>query len=173
LSNTEPQTEPKKKSRRFYLVLAAAVLLITIIISVVFSGLFHMGQTSYGSDPVEIEVIPNKPFYLQGEEVNFTIYVNNPNDWSVPYPNSVRYIIEKDGLYVASLGGGQIDYVAPFPMFPPQSKTLYREFLMLWNQKMDRNGTLEQVQPGNYTFAVLFDGAVDYGDSGNCTFEIR
>jgi hypothetical protein len=173
LSSGDLLTEPKKKSRRFYLVLAAAVLLIAVIISVVFLGLFNMDQTNYGPGPVEIEVISDKPVYAQGEEINFTIYVNNPHDWPVPYPNSVKYIIEKDGLYVASLGGGQIDYPAPFPMFPPNSKTLYQEFLMPWNQKTNLNGTLVQVQSGNYTLTVSFDGAIDYGDNSNCTFEIR
>jgi hypothetical protein len=173
LSSADSQTEPKKKSRRLYLVLAATVLLIAVIIGVIIFEISDINQTNYGPGPVEIEVISDKPFYLQGEKVNFTIYVNNPHDWPVPYPNSVRYIIEKDDLYVASLGGGQIDYPAPFPMFPPNSKRLYQEFLMTWNQKTNLNGTLVQVQPGNYTLTVSFDGAVDYGDSSNCTFEIR
>ncbi len=168
----DSQTEPKKKPRRVHLVLIAAVLLIAVIIDAVFLGLPYMDQTSYGSGPVDIEVTPDKPFYLQGEEVNFTIYVNNPHNWSVTYPNSVRYILEKDGLYVASLGGGQINYPAPFPMFPPHSKIAYREFLMPWNQKTDLNGTLVQAEPGNYTFIVSLTGP-SFDDSGNCTFEIR
>ncbi|MBN1357352.1 hypothetical protein JW988_01150 [Candidatus Bathyarchaeota archaeon] len=132
-----------------------------------------MGQTTHGSGPVDIEVASDKPFYLQGEEVNFTIYVNNPHDWAVPYPNSVSYLIEKDGLYVTSIGGGQITYAEPHPVFSPNSQTTYQELLMPWDQKISGNETNVQAEPGNYTLTVTFNGAVDYGDSGNCTFEIQ
>ena len=146
-----------------------AVLLIAIISLFVFLGLF---QTNYGIGAVDIEVTPDKPFYLQGEEVNFTIYVGNPHNWSVAYPCSVRYMIEKDGVDIASLGGGQIMYSAPHPTFHPHSKTLYREFLMPWNQKTNLNKTRVQVEPGNYTFTVSLEGP-SFDNSGNCTFEIR
>jgi len=172
LKGSATQTKPTKRSRRFYLVLAAAFLLSVIIISAVFLSFFMMSQTSYGPGPVDIEVTADKPFYLQGEEVNFIIYVNNPQEWPVPYPYSVLYIVEKDGVYVASLGGGQIDYAAPSPKFPPNSKTLYGDFLMPWNQKMDLNETRVQVQLGNYTLTVSLSG-YGYDESGNCTFEIR
>ena len=156
------QTETKKKSRNFsYLVLATTILLIAIILIAVF-----LDQTSYGPGPVDIEVTPDKQFYIQGEEVNFTIYVNNPHNWPVPYPYSVSYIIKKDGVYIASLGGGQITYAEPLPKFPPHSKTLFRLLLMPWNQKIYLNGTMVRVQPGDYTFTVIFYGRVDYGESG-------
>jgi hypothetical protein len=157
-----------KRSTRLYLVIVAVILLIVIIITAVF-----LNQPSYGPGPVYIEVASDKQVYLQGEEVNFTIYVNNPHDWNIPQPNSVSYIIEKDGVYVASIGGGQITYVEPLPMFSPNTKTRYQELLMPWDQKTHLNGNLVQVQPGNYTLIVTFDGAVDYGDSGNSTFEIQ
>ncbi|MBN1244579.1 hypothetical protein JXA31_03200 [Candidatus Bathyarchaeota archaeon] len=172
MKSSAPQTEPKKRSRRFYVILAAAVLLIAIIISAVFLSFFMMGQTSYGPGPVDIEVTSEKQFYLQGEEVIFIIYVNNPQEWPVPYPYSVLYIVEKDCVYVASLGGGQIDYVAPSPKFPSHSKTLYGDFLMPWNQTTNLNGTRVQVQPGNYTLTVSLSG-YGYDASGNCSFEIR
>jgi hypothetical protein len=166
LSTAEPQTEPKRKSRRLYLVLAAAVLLITILSVAVFSGLF---QTTYGIGPVDIEITPDKPFYLQGEEVNFTIYVYNPHDWPVAHPQSVLCIIEREGVYVDSLGGGLIDYASPFPTIAPHSEITYRES---WNQKRDINGTHTQVEPGNYTLIVSLEGP-SFDNSGNCTFEIR
>lgn len=175
MSGADSQTEPKKKSRsrRFYLVLITAVILIGVIIDGVILYVFSSGQRSYGLGPIGIEVTPSKPFYLQGEEVNFTIYVNNPHDWPVGYPGSIRYTIEKDGLYVASLGGGQVDYAAPaYPAFPPSSKTLFRAFLRSWDQKMDLNGTRVQVEAGNYIFIVSLSGP-NYDNAGNCTFEIR
>ncbi len=162
------QTGLAKKSRKFHLVLATAFLLIIVIIIA-----FFLSQTSYGPGPVDIEVSSDKQVYLQGEEVKFIIYVNNSHDWNVPYPNSVTYIIEKDGVFVASIGGGQITYVKPGPMFDPSTKTRYQEGLMPWDQKTHLNGSLVQVHPGNYTLIITFDGAVDYGNSGNCTFEIR
>jgi len=134
--------------------------------------LFNIGQTSYGLGPFEIEVASEKQVYLHGEEVNFIIYVNNPQDWTVLYPNSVLYIVEKDSVYVASLGGGQINYAAPSPRFPSHSKTLYGDFLIQWNQKTNPNGTMVQVQQGNYTLTVSLSG-YGYNESGNCTFEIR
>jgi hypothetical protein len=167
LNGSASQTKPAKKFRRFYLVLVAAFLLIAVLIIAVF-----LNQTSYGSGPVEMAVASDKPFYLQGEEVNFAIYVNNPHDWNVPYPCSVNYIIGKDGVYVASIGGGQITY-DELPMFSPNTNTSYQVLLMPWNQKLHVNGTNVQAELGNYTLTVTFNGAVDYGDSGNCTFEIR
>ena len=172
MANGSFETEPKKRSRRFYLVIVAAIVFFAVIAGAVIFSICNIGQTNYGTGPVDIEVTSDRAFYLQGEEVNFTIYVHNQQNWSVPYPNSVICVVEKNGLYVASVGGGQLDYPGRLPTFPPHSKTLYWTSL-LWNQKMDVNGTLVQVQPGNYTYTVSFEGAVNYGNSGNCTFEIR
>jgi len=168
LGTAEPQTEPKRKSRRFYLVLAAAVLLIATISIAVFLGLF---QTNYGIGPVDIEVTPNKPVYLQGEEVNFTIYVNNPHDWPVAYPFQVAYRIEKGNVPVDS-AILSIDFAAGrIPTFPAHSNTTYCP-ISPWNQKTYDNETWVQVEPGNYTFTVSLKGP-SFDNSGNCTFEIR
>jgi hypothetical protein len=170
LANETSPIEPKKRSRRFYLVVFVAILLLTLIVDIAVYDVY-VGRTSYGPGPVEIEVTTDKQFYLQGEEATFTICVNNPQNWPVPYPHSIVGVIEKDGVYIAGVGGGQIDY-AGVPTFPPHSKTLSWASLM-WNQKSDVNGTLVQVHSGNYTYIVTFGGLVDYGNSGNCTFEIR
>ena len=127
MNGESSQTEPKKRSRRFYIILSAAVLLL-IIIGVVCVDCVN--RTTYGPGPIEIEVTAYKPFYLQGEEVNFTIYVNNPQNWPVAYPTSIIYIIEKDSVYVADLGGGQISWTIPMPTFSPHSKTLFQPFFM-------------------------------------------
>lgn len=167
MGSAEPQTKPKRKTR-FYLVLAVVALLIAIISIVVFLGLF---QTSYGPGPVDIEVTTEKAVYLQGEEVYFVIYVNNSQNWPVPYPNSVGYIIEKEGRFISGTTAC-IDYAAGrVPTFPAHSRTLYNPPL-LWNQKMDLNGTFVQVEPGNYTVSISFSG-FGYSNSGNCTLKIR
>jgi hypothetical protein len=152
------QVEPKKRSRRFYVILTVAILTLAIIIGVVIFEWSNLGQTSYGPGPVEIEVKADKPFYLQGEDVNFTIYVNNPQDWPVLYPSMVDYRIENGCLTK------QITLASPIPLFPAQSRTLYDTYF--WDQKVP-------APPGNYTLNFSFGGPVDYGSGGNCTFEIR
>jgi hypothetical protein len=171
LAGAGKQVEPKKKSRRFYLVLVAAVLLIAVIVGVVIFEFFNIGNIRDGPGPVYIdEVTTDKPYYLQGEEVNFTVTVNNPQDWPVRYPGFVGYVIEKDGLIIEE-SGLNIDYAMPIPTFPAHSRTLYSPNL-LWNQKTGPGNNRTQVPLGNYTLTVSLSGP-SYDDSGNCTFEIR
>jgi len=166
---SDKQGKPKKRSRRFYLILAAAILTLAIIIGVVIFEFFKIGSTHDGPGPVYIdEVTADKPYYLQGEEVNFTVTVNNPQDWSVRYPGYVAYMIEKDDLIIAE-GGVNINYAMPILTFPSHSRIAYRPPLS-WNQKIDVNGTL--AAPGNYTLMVSLSGP-SYNPSGNCTIEIR
>jgi len=174
LTGAGSQIEPKKRSRRFYLILIATVLSLAIIVGVAVFELSNVGQTSSGPVPVDLEVTTDKPFYLQGEEVYFVVYVNNPQDWPVPCPFFPGYSIDKDGLNIIG-GGVNINYAMPMPTFPAHSRTLYNCSAYHWNQKMYLNETfpLVQVQPGNYTLTVYFEGPVDYGDGSNCTFEIR
>jgi hypothetical protein len=173
LAGGESQTEPKKKSRRFYLVLFAAILAITIILGAVIFELSNVGRTSYGLGPVEIEIATDKPYYLQGENITFSIYVNNQQNWSVAYPSHEGFKIEKDGIEIYS-SGLFIDYAAGrIPTFPANARTSYGHWT--WDQRMwSDNKTVVQVQPGNYTLTISLDGQ-GYGDgnSGNCTFEIR
>jgi len=162
------QIEHKKKSKRFYITFGS-VLFIAALVSAITLWVYVINQTHYGPGPINIEVTSNKPVYLSGEQVNFTIIVCNEHDWPVPYPNSVICLVERDGLYITSIGGGQLDYIT-LPMFAPHSKTLYLTNF-LWNQKMGNNGTL--VEPGNYTYSVTFNSdLVNYSSSGKCYFEI-
>jgi hypothetical protein len=172
LTGESTPIEPKKRSRRFYFILTATVLSLAIIVGVLGFELSKAGKASYGPGPVDIEVTTEKPFYLQGEEVNFIVYVNNPQDWPVPYPHFPGYSIDKDGENIEG-GGVNINYATPIPTFPAHSRTLFNCSAYNWNQKMYLDGTLVQVQPGNYTLTVYFEGAVDYGNGSNCTFEVR
>jgi hypothetical protein len=171
LTGAGKQVEPKKRSRRFYVILTATILTLAIIIGVIIFEWSNLGQTSYGPGPVDIEVTADKPFYLQGEEVRFLVYVNNQQNWPVPYPLEVAYQIERDGHFV---DGVTVNITPPYsiPTFPAQSKTLY-SLPCVWNQKEGLGGNQTQVQSGNYTLSVSFSGPVDYGDGGNCTIEIR
>jgi hypothetical protein len=167
------QIEPKKRSRRFYVIFAAAILTLAITVGVVIFEWSSEGQTSYGQGPVYIdEVATGKPYYFQGEEVNFTVTVNNPHDWPVGYPGSVGYLIEKDGLWILQ-GDLCIDYANPRPEFPAHSRTVFYESSLTWDQKMAvSDGSRGQAPPGNYTLKVYLSGP-SYNPSANCTFEIR
>jgi hypothetical protein len=67
VAETVSQTEPKKRSTRFYAIFAVAILTLAIAIGVAIEGL-----TSYGQGPVYIDkVVTDKPYYLQGEKANF------------------------------------------------------------------------------------------------------
>jgi len=167
----ESQTQPKKKRRRLYIVLTAAILTLSLILSTIIFELHTANQTSYGPGPVEIEVTTDKPIYLQGEMVNFTIYVYNPFDWKVPHPHGVTFQIEENNTFVQS-SSMAIDFPPDaLPTFSPHSKVFYYNYS--WNQKARTNDKLTLVQPGNYTFSVTFRGLVTYGEGNRCIFEIR
>ncbi len=168
MNGESSQTEPKKRSRRFYIILSAAVLLLAVIIGAAIFEFYSANQTTPGPGPVDVEVVPDKLSYVQGEEITFEIYVSNPQDWPVEYPYSIRYVIEKDGHAV--LGEDEYASYPPdvVPKFSAHSRT---SFSWNWNQKAYLNGTLAQVEPGNYTLTVSFN-VLGSSNSGNCTFAI-
>lgn len=163
------QTEPGKKSRRFYIILGATILLTVLIASIVAFQLSNINQTNYGPGPIVIEVTADKPSYSKSEEINFTIYVNNPQDWPVLEPLRVTYRMEKDGgeIFEADVDILVGDYT---PSFPPHSRTLYTT--RVWDQKLGSDSNFTNAEAGNYSFKVLFLPA-EYSNGGNCTFEIR
>lgn len=169
MNNSGSQAEPKKRSRRFYIVLIATISLLAIISGAVILEFFSVNQTTPGPGPVDIEVTADKLSYMQGEEITFEIYVSNPQDWPVEYPYSIRYVIEKDVHVIYS-----VDEYASYPpdAVPTFSANSRTSFNWSWNQKTYLNGTLVQVEPGNYALTVSFD-VLGYSNSGNCTFEIR
>ena len=170
LNKRDSQTEPKKKSRRFYLSLIAAVLLLAVIVGVVIFELSNIGQTNQGPGPIDIEVVADKPFYLRGEQVSFTIYVNNPQNWSVPEPLGVSYEMNRNGDFVFGVSKN-INFGDKQPSFPPHSRTLYET--RVWDGKVGPSDNRTLAPTGSYTYTVAFDGPVDYGNSGNCTLEVR
>jgi hypothetical protein len=144
---------------RLYIIAAISLILMLILVFLIFAFFF-----STGPGPVEIEVKADKPFYLQGEKITFSIYVNNKQNWRVLYPSNIAYSMS--GVVTPSIFS---DYAAgSIPSFPAHSTTLYDTFV--WDQKMaDRN----LAQSGNYTLVVTLTGPVNYGNGGNCTIEIR
>jgi hypothetical protein len=160
------RTEPKEKARRFYIIFAVTILLAALVVGVIAYELSSVDQTNdqakYGPGPIDIEVTTDKPFYRLGELINFTIYVNNPQDWPVPSPEAVSYKIREDD-HVVSDTSMNADYPpGTIDTFPAHSRT---SSFYLWNSG--------SVPSGNYTLTVTYYGLVDYGEGGNCTFEIR
>ena len=170
MTDESSQPKPKKQSIRFYLIVAT-VLLIAAVVGAVAFFLFNNIQTYYGPGPIEIEVISNKLVFAQSEDISLTIYVDNLQDWPVPYPLEVTYQIDRNGNFV----DGYTVFAEPPPgrisTFPAHSRTLWETYV--WNQKIGTGNNRTQVLPGNYTFTVSFGQIVDHGHGGNCTFEIR
>lgn len=171
------QTEPKKRPRRFYLILASTILIFVVIFGFVIFELTNTAQdqnssqNNYGPGPVEIEVTTDKPFYMQGELINFTVYVNNPQDWPVPLPNQDSQEIVGSSNTVLDVSGFSTPPPDMVDTYPAHSRTLSSTYP--WNQKTNIDGNLTQVPAGNYNFTIAFYGLVDYGEGGSCTFEIR
>jgi len=128
MKTSNPQTAPKKRSRRFYIILITTASLLTVTVGVFCVD--HGNRPNYGPGPIEIEVSTDKPFYLQGEEVNFIIYVNNPQNWPVAYPDLVGYDVEKDGISIDSCDVN-VNFGYEIPTIPAHSRTAYRPFVNL------------------------------------------
>jgi hypothetical protein len=69
----------------------------------------------YGLGPIEIELLPDKPFYLQGENVTVSIYVSNAQNWPVPFPTTLIYSLTDGNTTMPNKV--YIDYAAPPPDF--------------------------------------------------------
>ena len=141
-----------------------------MVLGVVIFEIYHIGQNSYGPGPIDIEVIADKPFYMQGEPINFTIYVNNPQNWSVPEPLGISYVMTMNDDEFVFGNSKNINFGDKQPLFPAHSKTLYET--RIWDGKVGSSDNRTLASPGVYKYTVAFDGPVDYGNSGNCTFEI-
>jgi len=155
--------ELKKKFKRIYAIVIIVVLLVVALSYAVYT-LTYVAPT--GPGPVEIEVVTDKPSYLQGEQVHFSIYVNNTQNWNVPKPSTVSFQIENYSSQTVC-----IDYVNPPPTFAAHSRTLF--FNDEWNQETGTGINRTLVQSDNYTLTVTLGGPVDYGAPANCTFEIK
>ncbi len=168
----ESQTKPQKTSKRFYVILALAILLIAILLGTVIYELTTADRVSFGSGPIGVEVIADKPFFLQGELVNFTIYLDNRQNCSVGPVCWMDCRIEKDSQVVCSVSMNMDYPVEHMPTFPANTRTVCEHWS--WNQKMSIDKTLVQAQPGNYILTIRLDGP-NFGDNdiGSCTFEIR
>lgn len=155
--------QPANKSKRIYAVIAAALLIVAIL-SVTLYVLTQPGPT--GPGPVKIDIITDKPIYLQGEQTHFSIYVNNTQNWRIPEPTTISFQI---GNYSSTTVC--IDYVNPPPTFPAHSREFFYDYD--WNQQTGTGSNSKQVEPGYYTLTVTLEGSVNYGAPAKFTFEIK
>ncbi len=155
--------QPAYKSKRIYVVIAATVLIIAIL-SISIYVLTQPGPT--GPGPVKIDIITDKTVYVQGEQVHFSIYINNTQNWRIPKPTTISFQI---GNYSSKTVC--IDYANPPPTFPAHSREFFYDYD--WNQQTSSGSNSIQVEPGYYTLTVTLDGPVNYGAPANYTFEIK
>ncbi len=155
-------TEAKRRLSICYIAFLAVVVL--IFSAVAGFLVFYRFPPATGPGPVDIEVVSDKPFFLQGEDVALLVYVYNPQSWSVPCHSKMRYWIEGDNV----TGGLDVDYAPDSnPVFSPNSRTL------IYNYSWNRLASGRILTAGNHTFHVSIQGPVDYGEDGTYTFEVK
>ncbi len=170
LRNKDPPYLRPERSKRFYITVAAAITAVAIILTGAFilTNLHPAHQKSYyGPGPIEIKVQPDKPFFVVGELVNFTVTVVNNQNWPVASPSFQGTIIEKDGVRIGG-GGMHIDYPPNRPTYPANASTPYT---WTWYPNRQNNQTVPH-EPGNYALTYHLEG-FGYDATANCTFELR
>ncbi len=121
----------------------------------------------FGPGPIEIQVTPDKQYFLVGEEPTFTIMVFNNQTWPVAYPDE-----ENTHVYNSTADFGyatmNINRGVHTSTFSPNSSNPLH---WTWFESKQNNQTIPH-QPGNYTLVFGIRG-FGYDASSNCTFEIR
>lgn len=148
----------KRHHRKFYYVFALAVILIILMVS----ANFAFRDPLLYSNTLTVQLVTDKSFYLQGEEVSISAYVTNGKDESFVQPTTINYsVLNPTGQAIYSIRINP-NFPNPQPTFPAHSKTLFSSHV--WNQK-NLNYTL--VESGNYTIKV----SIKYGTS-ECNIQI-
>jgi hypothetical protein len=120
-------------------------------------------------DIVEVTLQPDKPYFLQGENITFTGTIMTKNQ-SLPYPQRITTNIENiDPTEKSNIAGSghrieYLNYDKEIPMYPANTTST---FTWTWNETK-----LSQHTPGRYT--LQYEALGDYwGFSVSCNFEIR
>ena len=91
----------KPKHIRLKIAVAAVLLIVAMACGVLFYIWIDSNTPSYFEPgPVEIKVVPDKSFFSQGEDVNFTVTVINNQSWPIVQPSLEEVQIEKYGIVV-------------------------------------------------------------------------
>lgn len=129
------------------------------------------------SNPLQITIAPDKPYYLEGEAVTFTCTVINTQNQPVAYPSSKEAIIERiGGSYLKAnaddSGAGVNEHITydvdNIPTYPANSNT---SFTWRWFESKNDNQTIPH-EPGFYKLTYSISGK-GYSASTTCVFEIR
>ena len=147
----------RKRGKVYLILLTLGIVLLAIALaSTVY--VFTSPPNPIGNGPVEIEIISSQASYAPSQQVHFQIFINNPHDWTVPYPTYVSYNLPPVGYTI----NGDPLHASQNSPFPPHSRTLLQT-PTLWTPS----------QSGNYALTVTLHGAVDYCQSANCTVEVE
>lgn len=156
----------KKRKRQRTLKIAAVIAVFTLIVG--FVALYvENGPSVYGPGPIEVTITPNKPYFIQGENITFTVTIINKQSWPIAYPNSESTRIEKEGIIYQN-EGLNIDYAVKVPTYPANMNTIHS-----WRWLETKNDTMTiPHEVGNYSLTYEISG-YGYSASTNCSFEIR
>ena len=139
-----------------------AIAILAIVIASLGYSLLKQPHVEIGEGPLQLEVLSDKPTYLQGETATFYVYVINPQNWSIRQPTTLFISIVENLSQVVNINYGWND-----PTIPPNSKKLF--YTQTWDTATGGENQT-RVQPGNYTFtAKLWD---PHDSEVNCTVSI-
>ena len=82
-----------RRRGKAFLALFILGIIFLAFVSFVAIYVFTSPKTIVGNGPIEIQIVATKPSYTPETQGQFQIYINNPQNWSVPYPTSVWYRI--------------------------------------------------------------------------------
>jgi hypothetical protein len=161
--------QPKKPNTAHLKIAVALVLLPVIIVSGFLICIWVDTDTPsyFETGPIEIKVAPTKPFFLQGENINFTVTVINNQSYPIAQPSLEDARIERNGITVEG-SSLHIDYGIEVPTYPADSNA---DFTWRWHEHKKDSQTIPH-EIGTYTLTLRLKGN-GYDTSGHCTFEIR
>jgi hypothetical protein len=155
----------RKKSRRFYLAFVVIILLLAVTLSLII-GTYYANQNNFGPGPIDLEVKPDKPYFLRNEQANFTFLLINNQSWPVTKPLLQETNITKDGILLENTD--LHTNFADVPTIPANSST---QLYWTWRGPQRDNQTLTH-EAGNYTLTVRLEG-FGYDVTSGCIFEIK
>jgi len=160
--NTIP-VKPEKKSKKLWVLAVGSFLVLACVIA-----FFTFRNLPLSSNSVSVQVVTDKPAYLQGENVTIQVYMINEKSVAISYPTSIGYTIEdSNGTEIFGFVT-DITWASPYPTFASHSKTLFTFFsdeaTFVWNQNDIEHKAAE---PGIYTIRAFLGH-----NSSQCDFEI-
>lgn len=156
----------KKRKRKRRIKITAAIIAVGIVIGFVALYLTN-GPNYFGPGPIEITISPDKPYFLQGETINFTVTIINNQSWPITHPVQESVKIIKNGTTHENYDM-HADYPPRIPTYPANTNSTAQ---WTWIK------SIKEINPtpldvGNYTFNYKISG-IGYVASANCTFEIK